>query len=163
MQSRFGQVIVARRLQAFDVEATTLLEFHPDSFQQMAGLVCYYSTRLYHYLFMSLDEEAGTCLYVQTADEGEVSYPLGDTFISLEGASRVYLKARLQYQELQFSFSLNGEGWQPIGGVLDASILSDDYGEDWGFTGAFVGVACQDLTGRRHPADFDFFEYRELE
>ena len=122
----------------------------PDSFQQMAGLVCYYSTRLYHYLFMSTDEEAGTCLYVQTADEGEVSYPMGETFVTLDGADQVYLKARLEYQKLLFSSSLDGEAWQPVGGELDASILSDDYGDDWGFTGAFVGLACQDLTGRRH-------------
>lgn len=163
MQSRFGQVLVARRLQAFDVEATTLLEFHPESFQQMAGLVFYYSTRLYHYLYMSLDEEAGPCLYIQTADEGEISYPLGDTFVSLEGANRVYLRARLEFRSLQFAFSLDGEEWQELGGVLDASILSDDYGSDWGFTGTFVGLACQDLSGRRQSADFQFFEYREFD
>ena len=29
------------------------------------------------------------------------------------------------------------------------------------FTGAFVGVACQDLSGAAQPADFDYFEYRE--
>jgi xylan 1,4-beta-xylosidase len=29
------------------------------------------------------------------------------------------------------------------------------------FTGAFVGVACQDMSGTARPADFDCFEYRE--
>jgi len=29
------------------------------------------------------------------------------------------------------------------------------------FTGAFVGMACQDLSGAGHAADFDFFEYVE--
>ncbi|MDP8919323.1 MAG: hypothetical protein M3O00_10615, partial [Pseudomonadota bacterium] len=29
------------------------------------------------------------------------------------------------------------------------------------FTGAFVGMAAHDLTGRALPADFDFFSYRE--
>jgi xylan 1,4-beta-xylosidase len=29
------------------------------------------------------------------------------------------------------------------------------------FTGAFVGMACQDLAGTLRPADFDFFEYRQ--
>ena len=29
------------------------------------------------------------------------------------------------------------------------------------FTGAFVGMSCQDMSGTAHPADFDFFEYRE--
>jgi xylan 1,4-beta-xylosidase len=29
------------------------------------------------------------------------------------------------------------------------------------FTGAFVGMCCQDMTGIRRSADFDYFEYRE--
>ncbi len=29
-----------------------------------------------------------------------------------------------------------------------------------GFTGAFVGMACQDLAGRGGFADFEWFEYR---
>ena len=29
------------------------------------------------------------------------------------------------------------------------------------FTGAFVGMACQDMAGTALPADFDWFEYRE--
>jgi xylan 1,4-beta-xylosidase len=30
-----------------------------------------------------------------------------------------------------------------------------------GFTGAFVGMCAQDLTGRRLAADFDYFDYAE--
>jgi xylan 1,4-beta-xylosidase len=29
------------------------------------------------------------------------------------------------------------------------------------FTGAFVGVACQDMSGTGRTADFDFLEYAE--
>ena len=29
------------------------------------------------------------------------------------------------------------------------------------FTGAFVGMACQDMSGAGRHADFDWFEYRE--
>jgi xylan 1,4-beta-xylosidase len=29
------------------------------------------------------------------------------------------------------------------------------------FTGAFVGMCCQDTAGTRRPADFDYFEYRD--
>ena len=29
------------------------------------------------------------------------------------------------------------------------------------FTGAFVGMCCQDLAGTAKVADFDYFEYRE--
>jgi xylan 1,4-beta-xylosidase len=44
-----------------------------------------------------------------------------------------------------------------------ASILSDEHAMPIGFTGNFVGMACQDLAGTRKPADFAWFEYRELE
>ena len=45
-----------------------------------------------------------------------------------------------------------------MGPVLDASILSDDNGDHWGFTGSFIALACQDLTGSSRAAEFDFLE-----
>jgi len=30
------------------------------------------------------------------------------------------------------------------------------------FTGAFSGLCCQDLSGERLHADFDYFEYRDV-
>ena len=46
---------------------------------------------------------------------------------------------------------------------FDASILSDEASAPGtpNFTGAFVGVCCQDLAGTGSPADFDYFVYRE--
>ena len=38
------------------------VEFEPEHFQQMAGLVCYYNSAKFHYLYVSHDEQAGsTC------------------------------------------------------------------------------------------------------
>jgi len=39
--------------------------------------------------------------------------------------------------------------------------LTDDHSALTGYTGAFVGLCCQDLTGQRTPADFDYFDYSE--
>jgi xylan 1,4-beta-xylosidase len=49
--------------------------------------------------------------------------------------------------------------WLPK--IYDASILSDEASEPGrpNFTGTFVGMACQDLSGTGLPADFDWFEY----
>lgn len=163
LESKFRQVLVARRQQAFRYTATTLLEFEPETFQQMAGLVCYYNTRLFHYCCMSMDEDLGTCLYIQSSDDGTIHYPNGLSVVPLRGKTRVYLQARMDGDQLAFFYSLDGESWQMVGQSLDSSILSDDYGVNWGFTGAFVGLACQDLSGRRKAADFDFFEYIEDE
>jgi xylan 1,4-beta-xylosidase len=44
-------------------------------------------------------------------------------------------------------------------------VISDEAGRGYSksFTGAFVGMACHDISGRRQPADFEFFEYVEHE
>lgn len=46
---------------------------------------------------------------------------------------------------------------------LDASILSDEACNEGWFTGAMVGICCQDLTGFGTYADFDYFEYKATE
>ena len=53
--------------------------------------------------------------------------------------------------------------WRWLPQQFDASILSDEClapGQAH-FTGAFVGMACQDLAGTGKPADFDYFAYEE--
>jgi xylan 1,4-beta-xylosidase len=55
--------------------------------------------------------------------------------------------------------------WNWLPQQFDASILSDEATAPGApnFTGAFVGMACQDMSGTAHPADFDWFEYLERE
>jgi beta-xylosidase len=59
---------------------------------------------------------------------------------------------------------MEGEAdWTWLPEVLDASILSDEAtapGQP-NFTGAFVGVACQDGSGAARPADFAWFDYAD--
>ena len=69
----------------------------------------------------------------------------------------------MEYSRLTFLYSIDGTGWTRACADLDGSILSDHHAEDWGFTGGFVELACQDLTGDRQHGDFDFFEVRELD
>jgi MFS family permease len=56
-----------------------------------------------------------------------------------------------------------GAEWTWIPQQFDASILSDEATAPGlpNFTGAFVGMACQDMSGARCHADFDWFEYVE--
>ena len=92
------------------------------------------------------------------------SFPIQSTRIGLPDARPVHLRARVDYQTLTFSWSLDGESWQTIAAELDASLLSDEAGKGEGaqFTGAFVGVCCQDLSGTGRHADFDYFSYRPI-
>ncbi|MGB4006881.1 MAG: family 43 glycosylhydrolase [Halanaerobiales bacterium] len=161
LSSLHRQSLVARRQEHFCYTATTCLEFEPETFQQMAGLVCYYNTQNWYYLKVSWDEEKGKSLGILSCDRNNFDEPM-DEEISLEGVERVYLRVMVDYDKLQFYYSTDEKEWQKVGPVLDASILSDEYAtydKKFGFTGAFVGICCQDLTGRRKAADFDYFEY----
>ena len=166
--SMHRQSLLARRQQAFSVTAETVVEFAPETYQQMAGLVYYYNTKNYYYLFISHDEEKGKCLGIMSSDHGQYDEPL-ESPISIEGWDQVFLKADLHYEQLQFYFSKDCINWLVIGPVLDASKISDDNVElkvdgillDQGFTGAFIGVCVQDLSGQGKHADFDYFTYRE--
>jgi xylan 1,4-beta-xylosidase len=66
---------------------------------------------------------------------------------------------------LYFGYRLDGGAWRWLPQQFDASILSDEATAPGlpNFTGAFVGMACQDVAGTARPADFDWFEYRERE
>lgn len=55
LSSWHRQSLVARRQQSFTFEAETQLEFEPENFQQMAGLILYYNTDDYVYLRITRD------------------------------------------------------------------------------------------------------------
>ncbi|MBW5449411.1 family 43 glycosylhydrolase [Cohnella sp. CFH 77786] len=171
LNSMHEQSLVARRLQSLEAEAETRVSFSPESFQQMAGMVCYYNTKHYYYLHVTHDEELGKCLRIVASDNGVYSEPLGQGGIPLDDADGCCLRASISKAGLRFGYSLDGEAWETLGPTLDLSKLSDEYCTkfengtftDWGFTGTFVGLCAQDLTGKRLTADFDYFVYREME
>ncbi len=163
--SLFAQALVARRLQSHCASVSTCLEFEPEHFQQSAGLVCYYNASKFHYLHVTHDETLGKHVRVMS---GLPDSPHSDAFsapIAIPSGVRVTLRAEFDQERLLFAFRLEGEGqeWQWLPGQFDASILSDEASAPGlpNFTGAFVGMACQDTAGTARVADFDWFEYRE--
>lgn len=160
--SNFEQSLVARRQDHFHVVASTCVEFEPDTFQQMAGLVAFYNTDSFYYLYISRAAHSEKCLGLMRCERGEVTYPIEKEY-PLDGHDRVYLRLEIEYSRIRFSYSLDGENWTAAGWEHDASILSDEHVVPCGFTGNFVGVACQDISGTRKHADFDWFEYRVIE
>ena len=52
------QSLIARRVQSFHIQVSTALEFKPEYFQQMAGLVTYYNTAHWMYLHVMGDDDA---------------------------------------------------------------------------------------------------------
>jgi xylan 1,4-beta-xylosidase len=165
LNSLHNQSLIARRQQSFRYQAETCVEFSPETFQQMAGLICIYDTMNFYYLHLTHDEKLGKALGILICNNGAYDFPTGDG-ISLDGVKKCYLRVHVDYDRLRFSYSVDGEAWIDMGYEFDATILSDEYygyaGEER-FTGAFTGLCCQDLTGRRICADFDYFEYVEAD
>ncbi|HEY0105905.1 MAG TPA: glycoside hydrolase family 43 protein [Rhizomicrobium sp.] len=161
--SLFTQSLVARRQQAFCYTAETVLDFEPAHYQQAAGLVCYYGGAKFHYLHVSRDETLGKHIRVVSALPDQ---PQGDAFtapVALPSGGPVGLRVDVDYERLRFSFRIGDGAWRVLPQTFDASILSDEATAPGNpnFTGAFVGMACQDMSGAGHPADFDWFEYHE--
>ncbi|MDO3385898.1 glycoside hydrolase family 43 protein [Gilvimarinus sp. SDUM040013] len=161
--SHYESSLVALRQDSLNCEASTIVEFEPESFQQMAGLVCYYNSQKFHYLYISHDEEKGKQLAIMSchAEQGlEASFPVEP--IALKPGCQVHLKAVVRRAELTFSYRYDDREWIELPVALDYRYLSCEAGKGEGasFTGTFIGMACQDLTGTARAADFGHFSYR---
>jgi xylan 1,4-beta-xylosidase len=160
--SLFTQSLVARRQQSHCFSASTRIEFEPEHFQQMAGLVCYYNSTKFHYFYVSRDD-GGKHLRVMSALPDQVSTDAFTAAIGIEPDVPIVLRVDVDDHRLLFAYRLGDGPWQWVPQQFDASILSDEATAPGlpNFTGAFVGMGCQDLAGTARPADFDWFEYRE--
>lgn len=161
LTSRHLQSLVVRRMQAFHCEASTCVEFEPEYFQQMAGLVCFYDTDNFYYLRISRDEMLGKSLGILSGIDGQFGEPMEEE-VSIEGWTRCFLRVAINRDRLQFSYSPDGANWKSIGPVLDATTLADEFANKLRFTGSMLGICAQDFSGSKKHADFDFFEYKEL-
>ena len=130
--SKFYQALTARRQQSFVFEAITALEFEPDYFKQMAGLVYYYNTTQYYYLRVSHDEKMGKMLSILSCDNGIYSEPFA--YVKLPEGEKVWLKAAVNYETVRFFYSLDGETFIPYGESCDALRISDEHIETSAFT-----------------------------
>src|SRR5690606_17284684 len=93
-----------------------------------------------------------------------LAYPIESSRrIPLPRGQAVWLRAEVEYGVLRFSWSLDGERWTASEGELDYSLISDEAGRgnSMCFSGALVGMACRDISGRSQPSDCGFFDYRE--
>jgi xylan 1,4-beta-xylosidase len=163
--SLYRQSLVARRQQAHCFSASTVIEFEPEHFQQLAGLICYYNSTKFHYLYLSHDETVGKHLRVMTCAPDSMPADSFTPPIAIPAGKSVHLRVEVDYERMHFAFRVEGvdADWQWLPQQFDASILSDEClapGQAH-FTGAFVGMACQDMSGTGKPADFDFFQYEE--
>lgn len=166
LASTHRQSLLARRIQHFKIQVSTAIEFDPKNLQQLAGLVFYYNTGHYHYLYVSTNFDGSKkLLNIVSSDNFAMEHQ--EELADVSDLDSVILRGEMNHAELSFSYSLDNITFYKLGKTLDASILSDDYvrngspREKAAFTGTFVGICCQDLAMNTHHADFEWFEYVE--
>jgi xylan 1,4-beta-xylosidase len=166
LMSLFEQSLVARRQQHLRCSVATMLDFQPKNFHQMAGLLTYYNTRNHAYLHITAHQDsAARVLRLLVNRDGVPTEPSNPLPLPPQGP--VELGLDIDTDRFQFRYRLGGGHWQPIGPSLPADFLSDEFAcqqhngffHCFGFTGNYIGLACQDLAGTRHVADFDYFDY----
>ncbi|MBT2532230.1 family 43 glycosylhydrolase [Arthrobacter sp. ISL-48] len=166
--SLFEQSLIARRLTGASVTAGVTLEAQPANFTQSAGLIFYYNTASYLYLRTTVREVDGELVPGDAPVEQIVEVFEKDPLTGLQSHGAVVVDPRLPLRlegsldgaRLQFRWTQGNMAPRQIGPELGALQLSDDHGGSLRFTGAFVGVAAQDLRDRSFTADFTDFLYR---
>ncbi len=159
--SPFQQTLIARRVEEFTFYAETCIEFSPKNFNTIAGLILRYDDSDQYYLRISKNDDNNKSLGILVYDRRHFSMPVQQEPVISTDA--VYLAVQMAYNKIQFSYAENKNTWHAIGPVLESKVLSDDYVVPMGFTGMLVGIACHDVNGTKHYADFDYFLYEETE
>ncbi|WP_202971187.1 glycoside hydrolase family 43 protein [Saccharothrix sp. ALI-22-I] len=159
LHAHFGQSLIAQRLAHDRTVVTTAVQIRPEYPGQQAGLVCWYDTGTHFFLGVTTGDD-GPFVVLAVSDLGV--YAEHDTRIRPALGALTHLRATIDRDRLRFAVSHNGTDWTDVGQELDASVLSDDYGNSLRFTGAFVGLAAHDPVTGTLPADFSYFDHREL-
>lgn len=157
--------LVACRATARRCSLEATVEFAPRNFRQLAGVTAYYNTRNWHFAAITADDDGARVLDVFSSDSGTITAHPGSR-VRIPGTTPVALAADLDGPVLRFRYDAGG-GWHTLPLALDATILSDEHArvqengapEVWGFTGAFLGLWCQDLGADGAYADFDRARY----
>ncbi len=126
------------------------LEFEPEHFQQMAGLICYYNGASFITSMSRMTTSMGKHIRVMSCLPDQVQ---SDAFTRAHRAFPRRARAIARgggFRAPLFRLPIGRRRLEPAAGHFDASILSDEAAAPGtpNFTGAFVGMGCQDI-GRR--------------
>ncbi len=162
MESLHTQSLIGIRREHFDFLAETKIDFRPVNYQQSAGMALYYDTTNYFYLSITWEEEKGRMLSLQACDHGVIQNA-GKIYGLPKEPHSIWMRMIVKNSKAQFYWSGDGDRFFPVGEILDATQLSDDYYDEkkhgLRFTGTFIVLCCQDTSGQRCPAEFEYLVY----
>jgi len=149
-----GRNLIVQRERWLQFTATTKLIFNPESKEQ-AGITGYYDTKTYVRLGLQRAENGKLQLILEERRYGKkTSLKVMDGIKS----NTLYLRQKVDKLHREFFYSYDGKTWLVAGVIADAAFLSDQGTPNWGFMGMTTGIYSFNRgTGKRIPADFDFF------
>jgi xylan 1,4-beta-xylosidase len=131
------------------------MSFLPNTKEQ-AGLICYYDTKTYARLGLQCDSNGANILVLEEMAHGVKTI---NKITPVKRTGSIYLKVKVNKLQREFYYSYNQKTWESAGSIPNASYLSDQGTPNWGFMGTMVGIyAFNRGTGKRIPADFDWFK-----
>lgn len=153
LQSLFRHHLLAIRQTDMEFRAETAVDYKPDSYLQMAGLLLYLNDDNYLYAYITHDEQHGRVLRKLKCEAD--TFSLVPEMIPLDADSTVELAVEVHDTVGHFYYKLSEEeGWKSLFGEENISFLSG------GFTGNFVGIAVHDMQQFKGSyADFSHFSY----
>lgn len=157
MQSLFEHHILAIRQTDKSFRAETALEYEPDTYLQMAGLLLYLNEDNYLYAYISHEEGRGKVLRLMRCERNE--FTAEPVMIGLNAGHSLRIAVEVQEVTAQFVYLIGEDTeWKPLGSPQNISFLSG------GFTGNFVGIAAHDMQQfGGSSADFTYFRYQGKE
>ena len=117
-----------------DFTFTTKMNYKPKSAKDMAGITCYQNER-FNYAFGITRKDKDYYLLLERTENGK-SKIVASKKIDLDNP--VSLKVKAIGDQYEFSYALDGENYENLGGKVSGDILSTNVAG--GFTGAMVGL-----------------------
>jgi xylan 1,4-beta-xylosidase len=156
----FDQSLIARRLKHHRASASTTLMLDPQYPKQDAGLIVYYDRINYHYLRVGRSTEGKLRLSTVTARNNHRAQGLEIADLALSEANPecpIGLRMHIDGANLTCAYRIGNEEWIEAEAPLDMTILGDGPSRLGNFTGTFVGLCAQSMTGDELWAHFTEF------
>jgi xylan 1,4-beta-xylosidase len=136
------------------------MEYHPNIYQEYAGICIYYDQMDYIQLRKTFNEKMNSevleLLQVENGDRREIK----DSRIAISG-KKVFLKIEVVGNKITFWYRTTGE-YKQIGNSFPTDHLSDEYCKAGEFTGTTVGLFCVDAMLHKKKAIFDEITYCDM-
>lgn len=149
-----GRNLIVQRERWLKFTASAKMTFNPESREQ-AGITAHYDTKTYVRLGLLQSEEGKLQLVLEERRFGKKS--ILNVILDIKKTT-LYLRMKVDKMRREFHYSYDNKNWLDAGIIEDAAFLSDQGTPNWGFMGMTTGIYCFNRrTGKRIPADFDFF------